>query len=175
MHLALHFPQSAILHFLLSMHFLWHFGSFFFLPPFFLPPFLFLACFFMRFLIHLAWHANLPHPAHTLFLKQAAWHFLPPFIICMKIGTFLRMLHAFGIAFPAKCNLALPALDALLVALRQFLLLAALLLAALPLLGMLLHAFLDTLGMACQLAAPAHTLFLKQAAWHFLPPFIICM
>merc|ERR1712216_583488 len=73
----------------------------------------------------------------------------------------LRMLHAFGIAFPAKCNLALPALDALLVALRQFLLLTALLLAALPLLGMLLHAFLDTLGMACQLAAPSAHLVLE--------------
>merc|ERR1712205_187974 len=125
MHLALHFPQSAILHFLLLMHFLWHFGSFFFLPPFFLPPFLFLACFFMRFMIHLAWHANLPHPAHTLFLAGrvallAALHHLHE-----DRDFLLRMLHAFGIAFPAKCNLALPALDALLVALRQFLLLAA--------------------------------------------------
>merc|ERR1712216_556697 len=73
----------------------------------------------------------------------------------------LRMLHAFGIAFPAICNLALPAVDALLVALRQFLLLAALLLAALPLLGMLLHAFLDTLGIACQLAAPSAHLVLE--------------
>jgi len=74
---------------------------------------------------------------------------------------FLLWLHAFGIAFPASCNLALLAVDALLVALRQFLLLAALLLAALPLLGMLLHAFLDTLGMACQLAAPSAHLVLE--------------
>jgi len=73
---------------------------------------------------------------------------------------FLLWLHAFGIAFPASCNLALLAVDALPVALRQFLLLAALLLAAL-LLGMLLHAFLDTLGMACQLAAPSAHLVLE--------------
>merc|ERR1712205_218004 len=67
------------------------------------------------------------------------------------------MLHAFGIAFPAICNLALPAVDALLVALRQFLLLAALhhLHEDRDFLLRMLHAFGIAFPAICNLALPA--------------------